>query len=88
MDAALVLARFWGIILVVLSVSMLINAKFYVKLVKGFQYESVLFLYFFIVFVIGAVNVSFFWNQWGWNLRGIFTLLGSIFEGSVWDSAA
>ncbi len=42
MDAAIVLARFWGIILVVLSGSMLINAKFYVRLVKGFQDESVM----------------------------------------------
>ena len=39
MDAALVLARFWGIILVVLSVSMLLNARFYVRLVKGLQID-------------------------------------------------
>lgn len=76
MDAAIVLARFWGIILVVLSGSMLINAKFDVRLVKGFQDESVRFLYFYLVLVIGAVNVSFFFNQWAWNLRGIITLLG------------
>jgi hypothetical protein len=76
MDAAIVLARFWGIILVVLSGSMLINAKFYVRLVKGFHDESVRFLYFYLVLVIGAVNVSFFFNQWAWNLRGIITLLG------------
>ena len=84
MDAALVLARFWGIILVVLCVSMLINAKFYVRLVKGFQDESVRFLYFFLVLVIGAVNVSFFLNQWAWNLRGLITLLGwgSLLKGS------
>ena len=66
----------WGIILVVLCVTRLINAKFYVRLVKGFQVESVRFLYYFIVLVIGAVNVSFFFNQWAWNLRGIITLLG------------
>jgi hypothetical protein len=84
MDPALVLARFWGIILVVLCGSMLINAKFYVRLVKGFQDESVRFLYFFLVLVIGAVNVSFFVNQWAWNLRGLITLLGwgSLLKGS------
>jgi hypothetical protein len=84
MDAALVLARFWGIILVVLCVSMLVNAKFYVRLVKGFQDESVRFLYFFVVLVIGAVNVSFFFNQWAWNLRGLITLLGwgSLLKGA------
>ena len=84
MDAALVLARFWGIILVVLCGSMLVNAKFYVRLVKGFQDESVRFLYFFLILVIGAVNVSFFFNQWAWNLRGIITLLGwgSLLKGA------
>ena len=76
MNAALVLARFWGIILVVLSASILFNAKFYVRLVKGFQDESARFLYYLIVLVIGAVTVPFFWNQWAWNLRGIITLLG------------
>jgi hypothetical protein len=55
---------------------MLINSKFYVRLVKGFEDESVRFLYFFVVLVIGAVNVSFFFNQWAWNLRGLITLLG------------
>jgi len=84
MNAALVLARFWGIILVVLCGSMLINAKFYVRLVKGFQDESVRFLYYLIVLVIGAVNVSFFFNQWAWNLQGLITLLGwgSLLKGS------
>ena len=84
MEAALILARFWGIILVVFCVSMLLNAKFYVRLVKGFQDESVRFLYFYLVLVIGAVNVSFFWNQWAWNLRGIITLLGwgALLKGS------
>ena len=84
MDAVLVLARFWGIILVLLCVSMLVNAKFYVRLVKGFQDESVRFLYFFLILVIGAVNVSFFFNQWAWNLRGLITLLGwgSLLKGA------
>jgi len=75
MDAALVLARFWGLILVVLCGSMVLNAQFYVRLVKGFQDESVRFLYYFVVLVIGAVNVSFL-NQWSWNLRGLITLMG------------
>ena len=52
----LVLARFWGIILVVLSGSMLVNAKFYVRLVKAFRDESVRFLYFLVVLIIGAVS--------------------------------
>ncbi len=84
MNAALVLARFWGIILVVLCGSMLLNAKFYVRLVKGLQDESVRFLYFYLVLVIGAVNVSFFFNQWAWNLRGLITLLGwgALLKGS------
>ena len=83
MDTSLVLARFWGIILVVLCGSMLINAKFYVRLVKGFQDESVRFLYFFVVLVIGAVNVLVM-NQWTWDQKGLITLLGwgSLLKGS------
>jgi hypothetical protein len=75
MDISLVLAKCWGIILVVLCCSMLVNVKFYVRLVKGFQDESVRFLYFFVVLVIGAVNVSVM-NQWTWDQKGLVTLLG------------
>lgn len=84
MDAVLVLAKFWGIILVVLCGSMLINAKFYVRLVEVFQDDSVRFLYFFVVLVIGAVSVSFSLNQWDWKLRGLITLLGwgALLKGS------
>ena len=84
MDAVLVLARFWGIILLVLCGSILINAKFYVRLVEAFQDESVRFLYFFVVLVIGAVSVSFSLNQWALNLRGLITLLGwgSLLKGA------
>jgi len=82
MDISLVLARFWGLILVLLCCSMLVNVKFYVRLVKGFQDESVRFLYFFVVLVIGAVNVSVM-NQWTWDQKGLITLLGwgSLFKG-------
>ncbi len=75
MDISLVLARFWGLILVLLCCSMLVNVKFYVRLVKGFQDESVRFLYFFVVLVIGAVSVSVM-NQWTWDQKGLITLLG------------
>ena len=67
MDAALVLARFCGIILLMFCDSMLINAKFYVGLVNWFEDESVRFLYYFLVLIIGTVNISFL-NQWSWNL--------------------
>jgi len=75
MNTSLILARFWGIILVVLCCSLLVNTKFYVRLVKGFQDESVQFLYFFVVLVIGAVSVSVL-NQWSWDQKGLITLLG------------
>jgi hypothetical protein len=75
MDISLVLARFWGIILVVLCCSMLVNAKLYVRLVKRFQDGSVWFLYFFVVLVIGAVNVSLL-NKWQLDQKGLITLLG------------
>ena len=75
MDISLVLARFWGLILVLLCCSILINVKFYVRLIEGFRNESVRFLYFFIVLLIGAVNVSVM-NQWTWDQKGLITLLG------------
>jgi hypothetical protein len=41
-------------------------------------------VYFYLVLVIGAVNVSLMMNQWAWNLRGIVTLLGwgALLKGS------
>ena len=83
METSLVLARFWGIILVVLCGSLLFNAKFYVRLIKGFQDEAIRFLYFFVVLFIGAVTVSVV-NQWTWNQAGLITLLGwgSLLKGS------
>jgi len=83
METSLVLARFWGIILVVLCGSLLVNAKFYVRLVKGFQDEAIRFPYFIVVLVIGAVNVSVV-NQWTWNQAGLIMLLGwgSLLKGS------
>jgi len=53
----------------------LVNTKFYVRLVKAFQDESVRFLYLYVVLVIGAVSVSVF-NQWTLNQAGLITLLG------------
>jgi hypothetical protein len=84
MNTTLALARFWGIILVILCVSMLINAKFYVRLIRAFQDESLRFLYFFVVMVIGAVNVSVM-NQWQWDVKGLIMLLGwgSLLKGSL-----
>jgi len=75
MNITLVLARFWGIILVVLCGSLLVHAKFYFRLVKAFQDESVRFLYFFVVLVIGAVCVAVH-NEWEPNVRGLITFLG------------
>jgi len=75
MNITLVLVKFWGIILVVLCGSLLVHAKFYVRLVKAFQDESVRFLYFFVVLVIGAVCVAVH-NEWAPNLSGLITLLG------------
>jgi hypothetical protein len=61
---------------------MLVNVKFYVRLIKGFQDESVRFLYFFVVLVIGAVNVSVM-NQWTWDQQGVDNIVGvgSLFKG-------
>jgi hypothetical protein len=83
MNPALIMIRFWGIILIVLSCSMLFNAGFYVRLVKALQDETTRFLYFFVVLVIGAVSVSVL-NQWTLNAAGLATLLGwgSLLKGA------
>ena len=85
MNITLALAKFWGIILVGLCCSMLMNVKFYVRLVKGFQDESVRFLCFFVVLVMGAASVSVM-NQWTLDINGLMTLLGwgSVFKGLFW----
>ena len=75
MSVSLVLARFWGIILVILCGPILIHAKFYVKLTRGFQDEAIRFLYFFVVLVIGAVSVAII-NEWSWDYKGLLTLMG------------
>ncbi len=83
MNPALIMIRFWGIILIVLSCSMLFNAGFYVRLVKALQNETTRFLYFFVVLVIGALSVSVL-NQWTLNAAGLATLLGwgALFKGT------
>ena len=83
MDTSLVLARFWGILLVVLCGSLVIHAKYYVRLVRGFQHEATRFLYFYVVLVIGAVNVAVL-NRWQWDYKGLITVLGwgSVLKGS------
>ena len=83
MNPALILIRFWGIILIVLSCSMMFNAGFYIRLVKALQDETTRFLYFFVVLVIGAISVSVL-NQWTLNAAGLATLLGwgALFKGT------
>ena len=82
MDAPLVLARFWGILLVVLCGSILIYSKHYVRMVKGFQNEATRVLYFLVILTIGAVNVAVL-NQWRWDYKGLITVLGwgSVLKG-------
>ena len=75
MNTSLVLAKFWGIILVVLCGSMLVNARFYVRLVKAFRDESVRFTYFLALLMVGAVCVAVH-NEWELNPRVLITLLG------------
>lgn len=83
MNPNLVTIKFWGIILFVLGVSLLINSKFYLRLVREFQDEVVRFLYFFVVLVIGAASISVL-NQWTLNAAGLVSLLGwaSVLKGA------
>jgi hypothetical protein len=89
MDTSLVSGRFWGIVLVVLSGSMLVNSKFHVRLVKGFQDEAVRFFYFFVsacnggceCFAHKSMEVG---SQRIDNTAGV----GIVVEGIMRDSAA
>ena len=84
MNPNVVVIKFWGIILLVLGGSLLINANFYLRLVRSFQEEVVRFLYFFVVMVIGAASISVL-NQWTLNAAGLVSLLGwgSLLKGAL-----
>lgn len=73
MNISFILAEFWGIVLVVCCISLLVNKQLYNNIAKAAQKEEFLFLYSLFVLIIGAVGVSFY-NVWSLNYEGLITL--------------
>lgn len=75
MELSLILARCWGIILVIVCISFLVNKKLYADIIKAAQTEEFMYLYGLIALIIGALSVSVF-KIWAFNYRGLLTLFG------------
>jgi len=75
MDLGFVLARFWGILLVVACSAFLINRKLYNDALNAAQKEEFLLFSGFLALLLGAMHVSVY-TVWDADYRGIITLLG------------
>lgn len=74
MDTSLLLARFWGILLIVAGIGLL-NKKTLKAALKAKDNESFIFLTGFMALMFGALHVAAF-NVWEMSYRGLITLLG------------
>jgi hypothetical protein len=74
MDLSLVLARFWGLVLVALCAPLL-NKRTFTNLVEKINNEQVVFLYSLIAIFMGALSVAIL-NTWSLNYKGLITLFG------------
>jgi uncharacterized membrane protein HdeD (DUF308 family) len=75
MDITVVLARFWGTLLVTAGVALLINKKLLPDIVKERDDKEYLLLSGFISLLIGAFQVSFY-NYLEISVRGLITFFG------------
>jgi uncharacterized membrane protein HdeD (DUF308 family) len=75
MDITVVLARFWGTLLVTAGVALLINKKLLPDIVKERDDKEYLLLSGFISLLIGAFQVSFY-NHLEISVRGLITFFG------------
>lgn len=71
------LARFWGILIVILSIAMLVNRKMFTGMKEAKENYALIFILGLIALIAGAVQVAFY-NVWEFNYRGLITLLGWI----------
>ena len=74
-DLGLGLARFWGILIAVLSLAMLANRKMLEGMKQSKQDYALIFVLGLIALIAGALQVSFY-NVWELNYRGLVTLMG------------
>lgn len=83
-EIEILLARFWGIIFVVLAVAIFLNQKSYIKLLKKKLPEEFVLISGLFALLIGAAQVSVL-NVWTLNYVGILTVIGwiSLIKGIV-----
>jgi hypothetical protein len=83
MNVALLLARFWGLILIALCLPLL-RKKTFVDLVDSINTEQAVFLYSLIAIILGALSIAIL-NSWTIDFKGVITLFawGSLIKGFV-----
>src|SRR5215813_9418504 len=74
------LARFWGILIAVMSLGMMVNRKTFQGMKESKQDYATIFVLGLIALIAGALQVSFY-NVWQLNYRGLVTLMGWITLG-------
>ena len=74
------LARFWGILIAVMSLGMIVNRKTFQGMKDSKQDYATIFVLGLIALIAGALQVSFY-NVWQLNYRGLVTLMGWITLG-------
>lgn len=84
MEISVVLARVWGLYLLIFVLSFLLNKKLYSHLLDAMGKESIMYVTAFFALLIGVVTVSLN-NIWAFDYRGLITVFGwvSIFKGVI-----
>jgi len=75
MDLPLVLARFWGLVLIALCGPFLVNKRGYTNLLEKIKAEEIVFLYSLIAVIVGALSLALL-NSWTVDYKGLITILG------------
>ena len=76
-ELGLHLARFWGILIAIMSLGVLVNRKMFEGMKDAKQDYATIFILGIISLIVGALHVAFY-NVWEFNHRGLVTLMGWI----------
>lgn len=83
MELSLLLARFWGITLIVTCTTLLFNRKLYGNLLRAVQKEELMSIVGIFTVMAGALHIAIF-ETWSADYKGLITILGwSIFIKGV-----
>lgn len=88
MDLTEILLRFWGTLLLISLMALVLNKELLPKLLQMVEKDEYLFLSGFIALLIGAFHVAIY-NYWELSSRGLITLFGylALIKGAVRLSA-